>query len=73
MTPNTIRRLKYLRSQGFDLQVDKNIAGYRVQTGDGRRDISPRINGKELELWLEAFEAGYEEGQIKTINSLRRG
>lgn len=67
------RRLTYLRGHGIDIAVNTNSAGWRVETIDGSRDISPRLTGKEMVDWLNAFETGYDMGKAAGINDMRKG
>lgn len=60
------RRLEVLaQMMRTGLRLDKNIAGYRVETSDGARQISPRLRIVPMIQWIEAG--------ISVLNNTGRG
>ena len=45
------------RERNIDLILNHNAGGYRIESHNGGRDVSPRISKKELVAWLEGFFA----------------
>ena len=49
------------RLHGFELNIDGNIGGVRVESANGSRDISPRYSSHEMDCWLGGFMACVRE------------
>ena len=46
---------------GVQYRLDKMVTGYRLETVDGGRDISPRLSPSKMMDWIDAAIRGAEE------------
>lgn len=60
------RMITILLSVGADVAVNTNAGGYRLESGDGTRDIGPRLQTRrEFLTFLDGFYNGWLERMSK--------
>lgn len=47
--------IKDLKELGMSIALNKDASGYRITTADQGRDVSPRLQGDEMYIWLSGF------------------
>ena len=56
-----VQRLNAITEGNYS--IDGAYGGFRLVSGGGGRDISPRLTKSELAGWIEAFIAGFDAGK----------
>ena len=53
-----VKRINGLYALKYPLEINKQLEGYRITRDQESRDVSPRLSGKDIVMWLSGFEKG---------------
>lgn len=50
------------------ISINTAYEGYRIETNQGGKDLSPRLKAGEMALWLDGFRAGMDHlGDVQNV------